>query len=104
MVLREGFEKSAFLHLFSVTDDGSDLIHGRFSAKLEFESLQVAISERSQKVIWFIIVENEFLANPGEASQNSPGQKERSLQLFFDLNGLPPPDMRPLCLLFPNSR
>ena len=89
---------------FTVADDGSDFMHGRFSAKLEFESLEDAISESNKKVIWFIIVENEFLVNTGEASQNSPGQKERSLQLFFDLNGLSPSNLHPFCLLLSKSR
>ena len=66
--------------VFHFLDGGTDIsefLHGGFSAKLTLPS--------SGTVIHFVIVSNTFLSEQGG---NTADKKDRSIQMFFDLDGI----------------
>ena len=69
--------------------NGSEFLHGRFSARLELTC---------GRVIWFVIVSTVFLD-----SEQRDWKKDRSVQMFFDSNGIAslsiiiPPSSQPAC-------
>src|SRR5437868_12500969 len=68
--------KGPFPPFRSTFPDGSEFMNGCFSAKLDVPS--------AGKVIWFMIVSNEFLI----ASEPNPSQKDTSPQMIVDLQGI----------------